>query len=78
MSDQKPTTGRGVYTATPISVTFPADCKNTEYAGKTVTYPGRGRKPRWWDYAVELGLITEKAKSEPSDAQEPKAATAAG
>jgi DNA-binding protein H-NS len=55
MTDAK--AGRGKYVATPVSVTFPKDCPNADYAGKTVTYAGRGRKPRWWEFAVQLGLV---------------------
>ncbi len=52
--------GRGKYEATPVTVTFPADLPNAELAGKTVTYAGRGRTPRWWDLAKELGLVKTK------------------
>ena len=54
--------GRGKYTATPISVTFPATFPNEKLAGKTVTYAGRGRKPTWWELAVQAGLIAVEAE----------------
>lgn len=55
--------GRGKYEATPVTVTFPADLPNEKLAGKTVTYAGRGRKPTWWDLAVELELVKVEEKA---------------
>jgi DNA-binding protein H-NS len=55
MSDAK--SGRGKYTPTPVSVTFPATFPNDKLAGKTVTWKGRGRHPTWYDIAVDAGLI---------------------
>ncbi len=62
MSDVK--AGRGKYTPTPVSVTFPATFPNDKLAGKTVTYAGRGRKPTWWETAIEAGLIASDEKDE--------------
>jgi DNA-binding protein H-NS len=62
MSDAK--SGRGKYTPTPVSVTFPATFPNDKLAGKTVTYAGRGRKPTWWETAIEAGLIATEEKDE--------------
>lgn len=57
--------GRGKYTATPVSVTFPATFPNEKLAGKTVTYAGRGRKPTWWELAQQAGLIaTDEVEAE--------------
>lgn len=62
MSDAK--SGRGKYTPTPVSVTFPATFPNDKLAGKTMTYAGRGRKPTWWETAIEAGLIATEEKTE--------------
>jgi DNA-binding protein H-NS len=59
-------TGRGVYTAKPVSVTFPAGFPNEKLAGKTMTYAGRGRKPTWWEIAVEAGLIATETEEAPA------------
>lgn len=53
--------GRGKYTATPVSVTFPATFPNEKLAGQTMTYAGRGRKPTWWELAQQAGLIATEA-----------------
>lgn len=57
-------TGRGVYTAKPVSVTFPSNFPNEKLAGQTKTYAGRGRKPTWWEIAVEAGLIATETEEE--------------
>jgi len=64
--------GRGVYKATPVTVTFPADLPNAKLAGKTVTYAGRGRKPTWWDLAVELELVKGAVEVEETPAAQGK------
>ena len=66
MTEQTKGAGRGKYTATPVSVTFPAGFPNEKLAGKTVTYAGRGRKPTWWEIAVEAGLIATEAEEAPA------------
>jgi hypothetical protein len=57
------TAGRGKYVATPISVTFPADHSDADLAGKTLTYAGRGKHPRWWKAAEAAGLVPAKEKT---------------
>lgn len=69
--------GRGKYTATPVSVTFPATFPNEKLAGKTMTYAGRGRKPTWWELAQQAGLIAaDEAEVGDSPAVAPEAAPA--
>lgn len=51
---------RGIYTPKPVSVTFPSTFPNEKFAGKTMTYAGRGRKPAWWALAEDVGLIAPK------------------
>ena len=58
MTASKP--GRGKYTPTPMSVTFPSTFPNAEYAGKTVTWKGRGRRPSWYEIAQDAGLIAKE------------------
>ena len=60
----KTSSGRGKYVATPVSVTFPTEFPNAKLAGKTMTYAGRGRKPTWWDLAVQAGLIASEETAE--------------
>ena len=68
--------GRGKYTATPVSVTFPATFPNEKLAGQTMTYAGRGRKPTWWELAQQAGLIaTDEAETEAPAATEAAPAT---
>ena len=66
MTATKP--GRGKYTPTPMSVTFPATFPNAEYAGKTVTWKGRGRRPSWYEIAQDAGLIAkDEVKAKKAD-----------
>lgn len=73
----KTTSGRGKYVAKPVSVTFPSSFPNAKLAGQTVTYAGRGRKPTWWDLAVQAGLIASDAPEAATDTTEAPAATEA-
>lgn len=74
------TAGRGKYVATPISVTFPADHADADLAGKTLTYAGRGKHPKWWKAAVAAGLVPEKVRTEVAEtsAETPAVASAEG
>jgi DNA-binding protein H-NS len=67
MSTEQVKGKRGVYEAKPVTVSFPADLPNKDLAGKTVTWKGRGRHPRWHDLAVEMGLIAEKESETASE-----------
>ena len=79
MTDVKASTkgsGRGKYVATPVSVTFPASFPNEKLAGKTVTWKGRGRRPTWYDLAVQAGLIaSEEDVADVADTEAPASAT---
>lgn len=60
MSDKAKRGNTGKYTPTPVTVTFPKDTPNEDLAGKTFTWVGRGRHPKWYDVAVQVGLIKKE------------------